>query len=109
MATFVRNRVLHQLSWAPEDESSRIRRREILCELDGMLAQLEEINVRGGPIPPRLLAALRRRGVVFNARAKAPDLIEAIFTAQEAFMRQPEGVAPGEVLSVNDLRRRLAS
>jgi len=109
MATFVRNRVIHQLTWAPEQESSRVARREVLCELDGLLAQLEEINVRGGAIPPRVLAALRRRGVAFNSRTKAPDLIEAIFTVQETFMRQPEGIAPGEFLSVNDLRRRLAS
>lgn len=109
MATFVRNRVLHQLTWAPEAESSRIERRQILCELDGLLAQLEELNVRGGVIPARVLVALRRHGVVFAPRAKPPDIIEAIFTAQEHFMRQPEGVSPGEFLSVNDLRRRLAS
>ncbi|MFN2569490.1 MAG: hypothetical protein ABR564_07810 [Candidatus Dormibacteria bacterium] len=109
MATFVRNRVVHQLTWAPEEESTRIARREVLCELDGLLAQLEEINVRGGAIPRRVLVQLRRRGVVFTSRTRAPELIEAIFTVQETYMRQPDGIAPGEVMSVNDLRRRMAS
>ena len=71
MATFVRNRVLNQLSWSSEDDSSRAARREALCELDGLLTQLEEINLRGGVIPTRVLVALRRRGVAFRARVSA--------------------------------------
>src|SRR5207237_10846079 len=81
MATFVRNRVLNQLSWSSEDDSSRAARREALCELDGLLTQLEEINLRGGAIPTRVLVALRRRGVAFRGRVGAADLIEAIFAA----------------------------
>jgi len=108
MATFVRNRVLHQLTWAPEDEGERAERREALCELDGLLAQLEHINLRGGVIPPRVLVALQRRGVAFRPRISAAELIEAIFSVQEQYMRQPEGAAAHEPLTVH-LRGRLAS
>ena len=109
MATFVRNRVLNQLSWSSEDDSSRAARREALCELDGLLTQLEEINLRGGVIPTRVLVALRRRGVAFRARVSAADLIEAIFAVQEQYMRQPQGAAATEPNTLSDLRHRLAS
>jgi hypothetical protein len=105
MATFVRNRVLNQLQWAEEPETYRALRREILCELDGLLAQLEEINLRGRPLPPRILAQLRRRGVVFPPRVSPADLIEAVFAAQEHFMRQPVGLVPGS----REVNHRLAS
>lgn len=108
MATFVRNRVLHQLTWAPEDESGRAERREALCELDGLLTQLEQVNLKGGVIPPRVLMALQRRGVIFRPRVNAAELIEAIFVVQEQFMRQPEGAPTHEPLSLH-LRGRLAS
>ena len=108
MATFVRNRVLHQLTWVPEEETDRAERREALCELDGLLAQLEQVNLKGGVIPPRVLVALRRHGVSIQARVNAAELIEAIFAVQEQFMRQPEGAAAPEPLSVH-LRGRLAS
>ena len=77
MATFVRNRVLNQLVWSAEEERQRVQRRETLCELDGLLTQLEEVNLRGGPIPTRVLVALRRRGVTFRPRTSAAELIEA--------------------------------
>jgi hypothetical protein len=108
MATFVRNRVLHQLTWAPEDESERAERREALCELDGLLAQLEQVNLKGGVIPPRVLVSLRRRGVVLPPRVNAADLIEAIFAVQERYMRQPEGAHTPEHISV-PLQSRIAS
>jgi hypothetical protein len=109
MATFVRNRVLNQLSWSPEAELLRAKRREALCELDGLLTQLEEINLRGGQIPTRVLVALRRRGVAFRPRMSAAELIEAIFSVQEQYMRQPEGAPGHEPAALADLRRRLAS
>jgi hypothetical protein len=108
MATFVRNRVLHQLTWAPEDDGERAGRREALCELDGLLAQLEQVNLKGGVIPPRVLVALRRHGVVLPPRVNAADLIEAIFTVQEQYMRQPEGAQPQEPMRL-PLHGRLAS
>ena len=107
MATFVRNRIMQQLTWTPEDDSERALRREVLCELDGILGQLEEINLRGGAIPTRVLGSLRRRGVAFSAEVSAAELIEAIFAVQERFMRQPEGATADTLLS--DLRQRLAS
>jgi hypothetical protein len=94
MATFVRNRVLNQLQWAPETESYRARRREILCELDGLLVQVEELNLRGQPMPPRIHAQLRRRGVMVGSDCSAADMVEAIFAAQERFMRQPMAIFP---------------
>jgi hypothetical protein len=109
MATFVRNRVLNQLSWSPEEEAQRAKRREALCELDGLLTQLEEVNLRGGHIPTRVLVALRRRGVMFGPRVSAAELIEAIFLVQEQYMRQPAGAGSQESAALTDLRRRLAS
>lgn len=106
MATFVRNRVVQQLSWEEEGDELRASRRDALCEFDGLLAQLEELNLRGGQIPTRVLVALRRRGVIFRPNVTAAELIEAIFLAQEQFMRQPAGTA--EPLTL-DFRRRLAS
>lgn len=106
MATFVRNRVLSQLTWTEEEEEMRARRRDVLCELDGLLTQLEEVNLRGGAVPPRVLVALRRRGVIARPGLSPAELIEAIFSAQEAFMRQPEG--SGDLLPFVVLRRRIA-
>lgn len=109
MATFVRNRVLNQLNWSPEAECERERRRDALCELDGLLAQLEEVNLRGGKIPTRVLVALQRRGVAFRPRVGAAELIEAVFAVQEQYMRQPNGAAAPDPGSLAELRRRIAS
>ena len=109
MATFVRNRVLNQLAWTSEEDTVRATRREALCELDGLLTQLEEINLRGGVIPTRVLVALRRKGVALRSRVNAADLIEAIFAVQEQYMRQPEGAVTVEPHALSELRRRLAS
>ncbi len=109
MATFVRNRVLNQLQWTPEAEAQRASRREALCELDGLLAQLEEVNLRGAPIPTRVLIALQRHGVALRPRTNAAELIEAVFAVQEQFMRQPDGTTAPEPAALAELRRRLAS
>ncbi|MGH7685967.1 MAG: hypothetical protein ACREN2_04020 [Candidatus Dormibacteria bacterium] len=109
MPTFVRNRVLNQLTWTEELETARVKRRETLCELDGLLTQLEEVNLRGGHIPTRVLVALRRRGVAFGPRVGAAELIEAVFSVQEQFMRQPNGLAGVDAGALAELRRRLAS
>jgi hypothetical protein len=87
-----------------------VQRRETLCELDGLLTQLEEVNLRGGPIPTRVLVALRRRGVTFRPRTSAAELIEAVFLVQERFMRQPDGLRRDAVSTTSsELSRRLAS
>ena len=106
MATFVRNRVLNQLTWAEEAEQERADRRDALCELDGLLTQLEEVNLRGVPVPARVLISLRRRGVIARPGVSPAELIEAIFTVQESFMRQPVGA--GRLPAYDDLRRRIA-
>ena len=106
MSTFVRNRVLNQLTWAEEEEEKRAGRRDALCELDGLLTQLEEVNLRGYPVPSRVLIALRRRGVIARPGVNPAELIEAIFSVQEAFMRQPEGA--DQLVAFEDLRRRIA-
>jgi hypothetical protein len=103
MATFVRNRVLNQLVWSAEEERQRVQRRETL------LTQLEEVNLRGGPIPTRVLVALRRRGVTFRPRTSAAELIEGVFLVQERFMRQPDGLHRDAVSAASELSRRLAS
>jgi len=109
MATFVRNRVLSQISWPDEAECLRAKRREALCELDGLLTQLEEVNLRGAKIPTRVLVALRRHGVPVGPRASAAELIESVFTVQEQYMRQPLGAAAIDAGALAELRRRLAS
>jgi hypothetical protein len=106
MATFVRNRVLNQLTWPEEKEDQRSGRRDTLCVLDGLLAQLEEANLRGGAVPSRVLVALRRRGVVARPGVSPAELIEATFSAQEAFMRQPEGAE--RLAAFQDMRRHIA-
>jgi hypothetical protein len=106
MATFVRNRVLQQLSWEDESEESRARRRNALCELDGVLTHLEEINLRGGDIPARILVKLRRQGVLCRPGVTSAELIEAIFAVQERYMRQPEGTVQGDLIGVNVYQRR---
>ncbi len=106
MATFARNRVLNQLTWVEEEEERRSTRRDVLCELDGLLTQLEEANLRGNAVPSRVVIALRRRGVMARPGVCAAELIEAIFSAQEAFMRQPDGAR--DMLPIDDLRRRIA-
>ena len=109
MATFVRNRVLNQLAWSPEDDECRAKRRDALCELDGLLTQLEEVNLRGTRIPTRVLVALRRRGVTVGPMSSAAELIEAIFGVQEQYMRQPAGAPPADRTAIAELRGRLAS
>lgn len=104
MATVSWNRTLQQTTWTQEGDEMRSQRREILCELDGMLAQLEELNLRGGEVPTRVLVALRRRGVPIRASISAAELIESIFSVQEGYMRHP-----GEGTEDGDLRRRIAS
>ena len=106
MATFVRNRVLNQLTWVDEDEGQRAGRRDALCELDGLLTQLEEVNLRAIPVPSRVLVTLRRHGVIARPGVSPAELIEAIFSVQEAYMRQPEGA--DRVGTYADLRRRIA-
>src|ERR1039457_2565051 len=94
MATFVRNRVLNQLQWASETDTYRSRRREVLCELDGLLIEIEEMNLRGQPLPPRVVAQLRRRGVPAPPRPSPAARVEAFFAAREGFRRQPLGGLP---------------
>jgi hypothetical protein len=112
MATIVRTRVLNQLSWAAEDEALRNERRSTLCELDGLLTQLEEINMRGLAVPGRIRVALQRHGVVVRPSDSPAELIEAIFVEQERYMLRPEPAkAPvaGHARDLEELRRRIAS
>ena len=71
-----------------------------------MLTQLEEVNLRGGAVPSRVLIALRRRGVIPRPGVNPAELIEAIFGVQEAFMRQPDGA--DQRIAFEHLRRRIA-
>jgi hypothetical protein len=111
MATIVRNRVLNQLSWAAEDEGIRVERRSTLCELDGLLTQLEEINMRGLEVPGRIRVALQRHGIAPRAQDGPAELIEAIFIEQERYMLRPEQAKPvtGHARNLDELRRRIAS
>jgi hypothetical protein len=112
MATIVRSRVLNQLSWATEEEALRNQRRSTLCELDGLLTQLEEINMRSLPVPGRIRVALQRHGIPLRTSDSPADLIEAIFAEQERYMLRPEPTKPaltGHARDLEELRRRLAS
>jgi hypothetical protein len=64
------------------------------------------VNLRGGAVPSRVLIALRRRGVIARPGVNPGELIEAIFGAQESFMRQPHGA--DQLIAFEDLRRRIA-
>lgn len=112
MAALVRTRVLAQLSWPQEEDRARTRRREALCELDGLLTQLEEINLRGTMVPGRVRVALQRHGVILRSDHTAADMIEAIFALQEQYMLRPSADAPlgsGCARDLDELRRRMAS
>ena len=103
---FVRNRMLNHLSWPAENGSIRRQRRQALCELDGLLSQLEEMNLRGTEVPGRVRAALRRHGAAVSDTDAAAQLIEMIFAVQERYMLHPQLPPPA---AVEDLRRRMAS
>ena|SRR5205807_5508892 len=107
MGKIVGYRSLNQLSWAPEEGGVRSTRRAPLCELDGLLNQLEDINVRGFAVPGRVRVALQRHGINMSPRDGAAEMIEAIFVLQERYMLRPEQSAPTG-RSGDDLRRRLA-
>jgi hypothetical protein len=112
MAIVLKSRGAGELAWPSENHRQRDHRRQALCELDGLLAQLEEINVRGMMIPGRIRMALNRYGVPATSRMDAPGLIEAIFEVQERFMLHPESAAPlslGCARDIEELRRRMAS
>jgi len=112
MAAIVRTRVLNQLSWASEDEGLRTERRLALCELDGLLTQLEEINMRGTEVPGRIRAALQRHGIAPRPSDGPAELIEAIFVEQERYMLRPEQAktaVSGHARDLDELRRRIAS
>ena len=112
MATIIRTRALNQLSWATEEDEDRNERRSALCELDGLLTQLEEINMRGLAVPGRIRVALQRLGVVVRPSDSPAELIEAIFVEQERYMLRPEPAkAPvaGHARDLEELRRRIAS
>lgn len=113
MAATVKHRVSKQLLWPREDEAARRRRREALSELDGLLAQLEEMNVRGQMVPGWVRSALQRHGIPVRPHHTAPEMIEFIFLAQEQYMLRPLGVgerpAPDCPRDLEELRRRMAS
>jgi|SRR3979411_2986707 hypothetical protein len=112
MAIVLKTRGAGELSFPNENDRQRDHRRRALCELDGILAQLEEMNVRGVPIPGRIRMALTRFGIPATAPMDAPALIEVIFEVQERFMLHPETAAPlsvGCARDIEELRRRMAS
>ena len=112
MAAIVRTRALKQLSWPVEASSSRNDRRASLCELDGLLAQLEEMNLKGLIVPGWVRAALQRHGIGVRPHHTASDMIEAIFMVQEQYMLRPDQgapVTPGAARDIDELRRRMAS
>lgn len=112
MAIVLKTRGAGELSWPTENERQRDHRRQALCELDGILAQLEEINLKGLQIPGRVRMALTRFGIPASTPMAAPEVIEAIFEVQERFMLHPETTAPlsvGCARDIDELRRRIAS
>jgi hypothetical protein len=114
MAALVKNRVPKQLSWPTEEDGTRGERRAALCELDGMLTQLEEINLHSRIVPGWVRAALQRHGVDVKTHHTAAEMIEAIFLIQERYMLRPEVAGPvtssaGCARELDELRRRMAS
>lgn len=65
-------------------------RRSTLKALDGLLEQLEQLNLRDRTVVPMPLARrLLRAGVRFRARISIPHLIELVFARQERYMLTP--------------------
>lgn len=112
MAIAFRSRTVADLHWEQEEEARREQRRHALCELDGLLTELEECNLRCLPVSGRARVMLSRHGVQRWRHADAPELIEAIFEVQERYMLQPESSSPsgpGCARDLDELRRRMAS
>ena len=111
MAIAFRSRTVADLHWEQEAEARREQRRHALCELDGLLTELEECNLRGLQVSGRVRVMLSRHGVQRWRSAPSPELIEAIFEVQERYMLQPEtsGGNGGHARDLDELRRRMAS
>jgi hypothetical protein len=62
-------------------------RRNQLRNLDRLLGELETMNLREVDALPRSLCeGLRRAGVVFGDGARASEIIDLVFRAQEAYL-----------------------
>lgn len=114
MAIVIRPRAIADIRWHAEDESERRRRRSALCELDGLLTELEESNLCGRAVAPRVRKALGRHGVLGWRDAGPPELIESIFEVQERYMLYPESEVSVPTVAqpardLAELRRRMAS
>ncbi len=65
-------------------------RRAMLRALDGVLEQLEQLNLRDRTVVlPTLAGQLLRLGVANRPAVGIPDLIERVFARQEQFMLAP--------------------
>lgn len=97
-------------------EETRRQRREVLqrkaadaerklnlCALDNILWNLEELNLKDRTIvPDDVVEQLLAHGVPYSASVKIPDLIELVFTRQEAYMNvEPE--EPSRVPTLEEL------
>ena len=111
MALAFRSRSMADLHWEDEEADRREQRRRALCELDGLLTELEECNLRQLSITGRVRSMLSRHGIQHWRDADPPELIEAIFEVQERYMLQPEVAAHGggAARDLDELRRRIAS
>jgi len=77
------------IAWPDETEEARSGRRDRLCQLDGLLTYVEDLNLRGTPFRSSLYAWAGRLGVPVTEEMTGADLVEAIFAEQERLMLQP--------------------
>jgi len=88
----------------PNPVANEVVRRVQLRHLDGLLGELEALNLRDAQVlPDDLSRRLRQAGVGHRADAPISDVIDLVFTAQEAFLQ------PIPSVSGHGTRRRSAA
>lgn len=84
-------------------KAAEAERKLALYALDNILWNLEELNVKDrSVVPDDVVEQLLAHGVPYSPSVKIPDLIELVFTRQEAYMNvEPE--EPGRVPTLAEL------
>jgi len=86
-----------------ERKAAEAERKLSLYALDNILWNLEELNLKDrSVVPDDVVEQLVAHGVPYSPSTKVPDLIELVFTRQEAYMNV-ELEEPGRVPSLEEL------
>jgi hypothetical protein len=75
-----------------QQATAEVVRRLQLHRLDVMLAELEDLNLRGKfEVPTQLAMRLRAAGVGHPSNARVSEVIDLVFRAQERFLQPLPG------------------